>query len=40
MKPKQCPECKEYLSEDEQTYYCTECDYEEFKTRKVWWEET
>jgi ribosomal protein S27AE len=29
MKPKVCPRCKEYLSQDELEYYCTECDYTE-----------
>ena len=35
MRPKQCPECKQWLSEDELTFYCDYCDYEEFKPVRV-----
>jgi len=33
MKPLVCPICKMYLSEDIDSWYCTECDYESPKKR-------
>ena len=32
MKPRECPCCHYYLSEDEHEFYCTECDY----TKPMW----
>lgn len=37
MKIRACPECKTYLSEDSNAYYCTECDYEELKVKPYYW---
>lgn len=37
--PKTCPKCKNYMSEDEDTYYCNWCDHEEFKTIVVKYKE-
>ena len=37
MKPKSCPKCGYWLSQDEHGYYCTECDYqEEYKITTKW----
>lgn len=34
MKPRKCPECGTYLSEDKNGFYCTYCDYEECARNK------
>jgi ribosomal protein S27AE len=39
MRPKRCPKCPTWLSEDEETFYCTNCDFEEFKIVKVKYKE-
>ena len=32
MRPKQCPECKSWMNEDEVEYWCSYCDYAETKS--------
>lgn len=37
MMLKTCPKCRTWLSEDMDTFFCTECDYEEFKRYEPKW---
>ena len=37
MKPKICPECKNYMNEDDSEFWCAYCDYEEQKEITIHW---